>query len=56
MKSFSIKELKYLILYTILLIFAFIYIKDIINILKYIINLLMPFIIGIAIAFVKCFS
>ena len=52
MKSFSIKELKYLILYTILLIFAFIYIKDIINILKYIINLLMPFIIGIAIAFV----
>ena len=31
MKSFSIKELKYLILYTIVLIFAFIYIKDIIN-------------------------
>lgn len=52
MKSFSIKELKYLILYTIVLIFTFIYIKDIINILKYIINLLMPFIIGIAIAFV----
>lgn len=52
MKSFSMKDIKYLILYTILIIFAFIYIKDIINILGYIIKLFMPFIVGLAIAFV----
>ena len=52
MKSFSLKELKKIILYTVILIFAFIYIKDIIGILKYIVKLLMPFIIGLAIAFV----
>ncbi len=52
MKSFSLKELKKIILYTVILIFAFIYIKDIIGILKYIFKLLMPFIIGLAIAFV----
>lgn len=52
MKSFSLKDLKYLILYAVVLIFAFIYIKDILNIVGYIIKLFMPFIIGLAIAFV----
>ena len=32
MKSFSLKNIKGLILYTIVILFAFIYIKDIINI------------------------
>ena len=52
MKSFSLKDLKYLILYAVVLIFAFIYIKDILNIVGYIIKLFMAFIIGLAIAFV----
>ena len=52
MKSFKIKDLKYLILYTVVLIFAFIYIDKILNFLGYIIKLFMPFIIGLAIAFV----
>ena len=52
MKSFSLKNIRGLILYTIVIIFAFIYIKDIINILGYIIKLFMPFIIGLGIAFV----
>ena len=52
MKSFSKKDLKHLILYTIILIFAFLYIEKIISILGYIIKLFMPFIIGLAIAFV----
>lgn len=42
----------FLIFYTIALIFVFIYIKDIFNILKYIFNLFMPFILGLCIAFV----
>ena len=52
MKSFSLKNIKGLILYTIVILFAFIYIKDIINILGYIIKLFMPFIIGLGVAFV----
>ena len=36
MKSFKIKDLKYLILYTVVLIFAFIYIDKILNFLGYI--------------------
>ncbi len=52
MKSFSLKDLKYLILYTIIIIFAFIYLKDILGIVSYIIKLFMPFIVGLAIAFV----
>ena len=52
MKSFRVKDLKFLILYTVILIFAFIYIDKILGILGYIIKLFMPFIIGLAIAFV----
>lgn len=52
MKSFSLKDLKYLILYTIVIIFGFIYLKKILEILGYIIKLFMPFIVGLAIAFV----
>lgn len=52
MKTFNLKDLKYLILYTIAIVFAFIYLKDIIGILGYIIKLFMPFIVGLAIAFV----
>lgn len=46
------KEIKLLILYTVLLIFSFIYIKQIWTFIKYIINICMPFIIGCMIAFV----
>ena len=46
------KDIKFLILYTVLLIFGFIYIKEIFSILRYIIKIFMPFIIGIMIAFV----
>lgn len=46
------KDIRFLILYTVLLIFGFIYIKEIFSILKYIIKIFMPFIIGIMIAFV----
>ncbi len=52
MKSFKIKEIKEIIIFSILLIFAFIYIKDLFNIIKYIIHLFMPFIVGLGIAFV----
>lgn len=52
MKSFSIKEIKKLILYTIVVLFAFIYLKEIVDILIYVIKLFMPFIIGLCIAFV----
>ena len=52
MKSFSLKNIKGLILYTIVILFAFIYVKDIINILGYIIKLFMSFIIGLGVAFV----
>ncbi len=52
MKSFNLKSIKSLILYTVLLVFAFIYIREIISILQYIIKLFMPFIVGLAIAFV----
>lgn len=46
------KDIRLLILYTVLLIFGFIYIKEIFSILRYIIKIFMPFIIGIMIAFV----
>lgn len=46
------KDIRFLILYTVLLIFGFIYIKEIFSILRYIIKIFMPFIIGIMIAFV----
>lgn len=46
------KDIRFLILYTVLLMFGFIYIKEIFSILKYIIKIFMPFIIGIMIAFV----
>lgn len=46
------KDIRLLVLYTVLLVFSFIYIKEIFSILKYIIKIFMPFIIGIMIAFV----
>ena len=46
------KDIRFLILYTVLLIFGFIYIKEIFSIVRYIIKIFMPFIIGIMIAFV----
>lgn len=46
------KDIRFLMLYTILLIFGFIYIKEIFSILRNIIKIFMPFIIGIMIAFV----
>ena len=52
MKSFSLKNIRGLILYTIVIIFGFIYIKDILGILGYIIKLFMPFIVGLGVAFV----
>ena len=52
MKSLNIKDIKKLIVFTIIILFAFIYIKEIFSIIVYIINLFMPFIIGLGIAFV----
>ncbi len=46
------KDIKGLILYTVVLIFAFIYIGDILGILCKIIKWFMPFIVGLCIAFV----
>ena len=46
------KEILKIILFTIILIFAFIHIKEIWNFLGFVIKLLMPFIIGIVIAFI----
>lgn len=46
------KDIKFLILYTIVLLFAFLYIKDIISIMLYVLKIFMPFLIGIGIAFV----
>lgn len=46
------KDIRLLILYTIVLVFSFIYIKDIFNILGYVVKIFMPFIIGVMIAFV----
>lgn len=46
------KDIKFLILYTIVLLFAFLYIKDIISIILYVLKIFMPFLIGIGIAFV----
>ena len=52
MKSLNIKDIKKLIVFTIIILFAFIYIKEIFSIIVYIINLFMPFIVGLGIAFV----
>lgn len=46
------KDIIQIILIAIILIFAFLNIKEIWSFLKFIIDLIMPFIIGIAIAFV----
>lgn len=46
------KEILKIILFAVILIFAFIHIKEIWNFLRFLIRLLMPFIIGIVIAFV----
>lgn len=48
----SKKDIRLLILYSVVLVFAFIYIKELFNIVAYIIKIFMPFIIGICIAFV----
>ncbi len=48
----SKKDIRMLILYTIVLIFGFIYIKEIWGFIKYILNIFSPFIIGLMIAFV----
>lgn len=52
MKANTYKQIKKLIMFAIILTFGFIYIKEIISILSYIIKLFMPFIIGLGIAFV----
>lgn len=46
------KDIRLLILYTVALVFGFIYIKEIFSVLGFIIKIFMPFIIGICIAFV----
>lgn len=50
--KFNKKDIRLLILYAVVLVFAFIYIKEVFEVLKYIIKLFMPFIIGLMIAFV----
>ena len=52
MKSINIKDIKKLIIMAIVLIFAFIYISEIWSFVKFVIKIFMPFIIGLAIAFV----
>lgn len=46
------KDMLKIILFTVILIFGFIHIKEIVDFLKFLVQLLMPFIIGIVIAFV----
>lgn len=46
------KDIMWLIFYTIALMFAFIYLKDIFNVIFHVLKWFMPFIIGICIAFV----
>ena len=48
----SKKDIRLLILYTVAIIFGFIYIREIWSFIKYVINLFNPFIIGLMIAFV----
>ena len=50
--KFNKKEILLIILYTVCLIFGFVYIKEIFAAVKYIFNLFLPFLIGIAIAYV----
>ena len=52
MKKVDIKDIKKLIIMAIVLIFAFIYISEIWSFVKFIIKVFMPFIVGLAIAFV----
>ena len=52
MKAINLKEIKKIIITAIILIFAFIYIKEIWHFITYIIKIFMPFIVGLAIAFV----
>lgn len=52
MKKVDIKDIKKLIIMAIVLIFAFIYISEIWSFVKFIIKIFMPFIVGLAIAFV----
>ena len=52
MKKVDIKDIKKLVIMAIVLIFAFIYISEIWSFVKFIIRIFMPFIIGLAIAFV----
>ena len=52
MKTINIKDIKKLIILAVVLIFAFIYISEIWSFIKFIIKIFMPFIIGLAIAFV----
>lgn len=52
MKTINLKEIKKIIFLAIVLVFAFIYIKEIWQFITFIIKIFMPFIIGLAIAFV----
>jgi predicted PurR-regulated permease PerM len=52
MKKVDIKDIKKLVIMAIVLIFAFIYISEIWSFVKFVIRIFMPFIIGLAIAFV----
>ena len=52
MKQVDIKDIKKLVIMAIVLIFAFIYISEIWSFVKFVIRIFMPFIIGLAIAFV----
>lgn len=52
MKTINIKDIKKLIILAIVLIFGFIYISEIWSFIKFVIKIFMPFIIGLAIAFV----
>lgn len=52
MKKVDIKDIKKLVIMAIVLIFAFIYISEIWSFIKFVIRIFMPFIIGLAIAFV----
>lgn len=52
MKAINLNEIKKIIITAIILIFAFIYIKEIWQFIAYIIKIFMPFIVGLAIVFV----
>ena len=52
MMKINKKELYFLVLFSVALVFAFIYIKDILAFIGYLIKIFMPFIVGVCIAFV----